>query len=312
MSDKDELTTTSPEHEIPDGAVIVGIDGSDRDASCIAWAAGASTRTGQPLHLLHAQDIAVELAAANPIAARGLNFVPDLVLEDKILEHALEQAREQYPDLDISGSEPWMHPEEALIEASDHGYLIVVGASRIKGLERLLLGRSALAVSLHARCPVVIMPEGGRTDADGPVVLGYDGSPGSFAAAERAFWIADVRGTSVRTVTSWLTEIVDGIVVTTPGTPGWEKVEKGYRGMVEEGLADLRARYPHIELDIRIVRGPSADVLVQESADASLLVVGSRGRGGFRGMMLGSVSHKVIETAQSPVMVIRGQKKRWG
>jgi len=294
---------------VPHGAFVVGIDGSDRDETCIRYAAGAAPRTGRPLHLLHAQDIAVELAAANPIAARGLAFVPDLALDSQILADALERARAEWPDLDITGSEPWMHPEEALIEASDEAYLIVVGSSRISGLERLLLGRSALAVSLHSRCPVIILPEGGRTDAGGPVVLGFDGSEGAREAARRAFWIADLRGTSVRTITSWYAEVVEGHVVTTPGTPAWEQVESGYRTMVEEGLADIREKYPNVDLDIRIVRGPAAEVLVRESADASLLVIGSRGRGGFRGMLLGSVSHKVLETATSPVMVIRGPKK---
>ena len=299
-----EQPGTPRSDEIPSGAVVVGIDGSDRDETCVRWAAGAATRAGRPLHLLHAQDIAVELAAANPIAARGLAFVPDTT----VLSGVLERARADWPGLAITGSEPWMHPEEALIEASDDAYLIVVGSSRISGLERLLLGRSALAVSLHARCPVVILPEGARTDAEGPVVLGFDGSDGSRAAAERAFWIADLRGTSVRTVTSWYAEVVDGHVVTTPGTPAWEKVEGGYRRMVEEGLSDLRARYPRVDVDIRIVRGPAAAMLTQEAADASLLVIGSRGRGGFRGMLLGSVSHKVLETATSPVMVIRGPR----
>jgi nucleotide-binding universal stress UspA family protein len=312
MSDNDDATTRSDSsirEDIPSGAVVVGIDGSDRDETCTRWAAGAATRAGKPLHLLHAQDIAVELAAANPIAARGLAFVPDLVLDSTVLSSALERARDEWPDLRITGSEPWMHPEEALIEASEDAYLIVVGSSRISGLERLLLGRSALAVSLHSRCPVVILPEGARTDAEGPVVLGFDGSDGARAAAARAFWIADLRGTSVRTVTSWYAEVVDGAVVTTPGTPAWEQVENGYRRMVEEGLADVRDRYPHIDVDIRVVRGPAAVVLTRESADASLLVIGSRGRGGFRGMLLGSVSHKVLETATSPVMVIRGPKK---
>ena len=311
MSDSDDVTTTEPGRvdSVPEGAVVVGIDGSDRDDTCIRWAAGAAARTGRPLHLVHAQDIAVELAAANPIAARGLAFVPDLVLDSTVLSTALGRARAEWPDLDVTGSEPWMHPEEALIEASDDAYLIVVGSSRISGLERLLLGRSALAVSLHARCPVVILPEGARTDAEGPVVLGFDGSEGSRAAAERAFWIADVRGTSVRTVTSWYAEVVDGAVVTTPGTPAWEQVEGGYRRMVEEGIADLRERYPDVDVDVRVLRGPAAAVLTREAADASLLVIGSRGRGGFRGMLLGSVSHKVLETATSPVMVIRGPKR---
>ncbi|MDO5504044.1 MAG: universal stress protein [Actinomycetia bacterium] len=294
---------------VPEGALVVGIDGSDRDETCIRYAAGAAERTGRPLHLLHAQDIAVELAAANPIAARGLAFVPDLVLDSGVLAEALEQARSQWPDLEISGSEPWMHPEEALIDASENAYMIVVGASRISGLERLLLGRSALAVSLHASCPVVIMPEGGRTDPDGPVVLGFDGSEGARAAARRALWIANLRGTSVRVVTSWYAEVVEGAVVTTPGTPAWEQVERRFRTMVEEGIADLRAEYPDVEVDIRVVRGPAAEVLTKQAADASMLVIGSRGRGGFRSMLLGSVSHKVIETASSPVMVIRDKKQ---
>ena len=153
MSDSDDVTTTEPGRvdSVPEGAVVVGIDGSDRDDTCIRWAAGAAARTGRPLHLVHAQDIAVELAAANPIAARGLAFVPDLVLDSTVLSTALGRARAEWPDLDVTGSEPWMHPEEALIEASDDAYLIVVGSSRISGLERLLLGRSALAVSLHPR-----------------------------------------------------------------------------------------------------------------------------------------------------------------
>lgn len=305
----DQTHDTRPEEQVPSGAIVIGVDGSDRDQSCIHYGAGAASRGGRPLHLLHAQDIAVELAAANPIAARGLAFVPDLVLDSRVLSDALEWARAEYPDLEITGSEPWMHPEEALIEASEDAYLIVVGSSRISGLERILLGRSALAVSLHSRCPVVIMPEGGRTDTDGPVVLGFDGSEGSRAAARRAFWIADLRGAPIRIVTSWYAEVVDGAVVTTPGTPAWEQVESGYRRMVEEGIADIRDQYPGTEVDIQIVRGPAAEVLAKQSADASLLVIGSRGRGGFRGMLLGSVSHKVIETATSPVMVIRDKKQ---
>ena len=306
----DEQTHDTHEDRVPPGAIVIGVDGSDRDHSCIRYGAGAASRTGRPLHLLHAQDIAVELAAANPIAARGLAFVPDFVLDSGVLRDALAWTREEFPDIDVTGSEPWMHPEEALIEASEDAYLIVVGSSRISGLERILLGRSALAVSLHSRCPVVIMPEGGRTDIDGPVVLGFDGSEGARSAARRAFWVADLRGAPVRIITSWYAEVVDGSVVTTPGTPAWEQVESGYRRMVEEGIADIRSEYPNTEVDIQVVRGPAAEVLAKQSADASLLVIGSRGRGGFRGMLLGSVSHKVLETATCPVMVIRDKKQK--
>ena len=90
-----EQTHDTHEDRVPPGAIVIGVDGSDRDHSCIRYGAGAASRTGRPLHLLHAQDIAVELAAANPIAARGLAFVPDFVLDSGVLRDALAWTREE-------------------------------------------------------------------------------------------------------------------------------------------------------------------------------------------------------------------------
>jgi nucleotide-binding universal stress UspA family protein len=290
--------------EIPPDAVVVGLDGSERDDTCLTWAAGAATRAGKPLHLLHARDTAAELAATDPLAARSVAALLEPA-DDEILSAAVERARRQWPDLAITSSEPWSHPERALIEASHGAHLVVVGSRKLSGFQRLLLGRSALAVALHARCPVVLLPEGARTDAEGPVVVGVDGSDSSQRAAERAFWIARVRKTPVRVVSSWYLEVVDGTVVTTPDTPAWDEVVERVHARVEEQIAPVHAAYPEVPYEVAAVRGRPAEVLTDESAHASLLVLGSRGRGGFRGMMLGSVSHKVIESAGCPVMVVR-------
>lgn len=295
---------TAEQPGIPADAVVVGIDGSERDRTCITWAAGAATRAGKGLHLLHAHDVAIELAASDPIGARGLAIGVD-VEDDQILPGALSWVQEQWPHLTITVSDPWSSPERALIDASREAHLIVVGSRQVSGLEKLLLGRSALAVAMHSTCPVVLLPDGARTDAEGPVLVGIDGSPHSQEAAERAFWIAKIRGTSVRGVVGWYLEIVDGMVVTTPGTPAWDAVEDKYRAMVDQVLAPIAQQYPDVPYDIEVRRGPAPDVLTEASAEASLLVMGSRGRGGFRGMLLGSVTHKVIETAACPVMVVR-------
>ena len=297
-------TMTTTESPVPPEAVIVGIDGSDRDATCLRWGAGAATRLGKPLHLLHAHDTAAELAAGDPLGSRALVILPRLT-DDTILTDALAKARRDWPDLSITGSEPWTSPERALIDASTDAYLVVVGSRRISGLRRLILGRSALAVAMHSACPVVLLPEGARTDAEGPVVVGVDGSDHSRLAARRALWIAQVRGTSVRVVTSWYVEIVDGVVVTTPGTPAWVAVEARHRAAAEEVMASVREEYAAVPYEIVVRRGAAPEVLTAESAGASLLVLGSRGRGGFRGMLLGSVAHKVLETVTSPVMVVR-------
>lgn len=288
---------------IPPDAVVVGIDGSDRDQTCITWGAGSAHRSRRALHLLHAQDVGAELAPSDPVA--GAALPPLEPTPDTVLATALAETRTRWPELAITGSEPWSNPERALIEASQDAHLLVVGSRKVSGLERLLLGRSALAVAMHAACPVVLLPEGARTGAEGPVVVGVDGSEHSVLAATRAFWIARIRRAPLRVVTSWNLEVVDGMVVTTPENPAWEGVMAKHRAIAERVVGPLREDYPDVECEVVIRRGSPATVLTEESADAGLLVIGRRGRGGFRGMLLGSVAHKVIETATCPVMIVR-------
>lgn len=295
---------TNPTTSIPANAVVVGIDGSERDATCLAYAAGAATRAGCPLHLLHAQELVTELALSDPVSARGLGTLAD-VADDGVLPAALADARSSWPDVEITGSDPWAHAERALIEASEGAHLVVVGSRSVSGLERWILGRSSLAVAMHAACPVVLVPAGARTGAEGDVVVGVDGSEHSALAAERAFWIAQIRKAPVRVITTWSLEIVDGMVVTTPENPAWAQVEGKYRDLAERIIGPLRERCPEVPCEIDVRRGSPAAVLAEASATAGLLVIGRRGRGGFRGMLLGSVAHKVIETATCPVMVVR-------
>lgn len=292
-----------PNDPIPDGALIVGIAGGPLDDTCLAWAAGAATRTRRPLHLLHAFDVVTTFSALEPamISAAALSESTD---EVTLVEAVLEQARREWPELSITGSEPIGRPERLLIEASETAYVLVVGAPERRGLERLL-GRSSLAVAMHAACPVVIVPEGTRPDPEGPVVAAVDGSEHSRRALERAFWVARTRGERLVAVTSWYTEVVDGVVVTTPGTDAWNVVEARHRGMVQVMVDKFAHDYPDVEVEIRVMRGPAAQVITDLSDEAGILVLGSRGRGGFRGMLLGSVTQRVIETATCPVIVVR-------
>ncbi|CCH70701.1 conserved hypothetical protein [Phycicoccus elongatus Lp2] len=295
-------TMTEENLNTPASPVIVGIDGSERDATCIAWGAGAAMRTGRPMVLVHALNLTAELVAPDLIGGS----VPAMDGgTDTLLQAALAGTRARFPDVQVTGTSPTGSSDRELIAASEGAHLLVVGSRRVAGFERLILGRSALAVAMHAHCPVVILPEGSRTDAEGPVVVGVDGSPASQNALDRAFWIAHLRDTSVRIVTTWNVEVVDGMVVTTPGTDAWRSVENRYRSVVEKQLSLVPRDWSDIPHEVAVVRGSPAKVLTEESARSSLLVVGSRGRGGFRGMLLGSVTHKVLETATCPVMVVR-------
>ena len=299
----------------PASPVIVGIDGSERDATCIAWGAGAAMRTGRPMVLVHALNLTAELVAPDLIGGSvpAMDGGTDTLLQAALGNLALARrdsgelptAVARFPDVQVSGTSPVGSSDRELIAASEGAHLLVVGSRRVAGFERLILGRSALAVAMHAHCPVVILPEGSRTDAEGPVVVGVDGSPASQTALDRAFWIAHLRDTSVRIVTTWNVEAVDGMVVTTPGTDAWRSVENRYRSVVEKQLSLVPRDWSDIPHEVAVVRGSPAKVLTEVTARSSLLVVGSRGRGGFRGMLLGSVTHKVLETATCPVMVVR-------
>ncbi|WP_245613976.1 universal stress protein [Knoellia sinensis] len=290
---------------VPDNAVVVGIGNSDRDAECLAWAGSSAQRSGSPLHVLHAHDLSAELAAIDPVAGNAISLGPEGEIGNTdLLDETLATAREQWPDLEITGSEPFARPEQALIDASANARLIVVGAARAGALQRLGLGRPSLAVAMHATCPVVIVPQGARTDAEGPVIVGIDGSAHSAAAAERAFWIADLRKAPLIAVITWNLEVVDGMVVTTPDTEAWKATEAKHRATVDNIVEPLRAAHPDVKCTVEVLRGTPAKVLAERSADAGLLVMGTRGRGGFTGMLLGSQSHRVLETATSPVMLV--------
>lgn len=291
---------------IPEGAVVVGIGNSDRDAECLDWAGDSAQRSGSPLHILHAHDLSAELTAIDPVAGNSISLGPEGDIgNDSIVAETVAAAQERWPGLAITGSQPFVRPEQALIDASAVARLVVVGAARASTLQRLGLGRPSLAAAMHAKCPVVIVPQGSRTDAEGPVVVGIDGSSHSAAAAARAFWIAELRGAPLVAVTTWNVEVVDGMVVTTPGTEAWNAVEAKYRAIADRIVDPLRAAHPDVDCTVEVVRGAPAKVLAERSADAGLLVMGTRGRGGFAGMLLGSQSQRVLETAASPVMLVR-------
>lgn len=305
----DNADTTSADARegdaIPEGAVVVGIGNSDRDAECLTWAGNSAQRSGSPLHILHAHDLSAELAAIDPVAGNAISLGPEGDIGNRsLLEQTMAEARERWPDVPVTGSEPFVKPEQALVDASRVARLVVVGVARESVLQKFGLGRPSLAAAMHATSPVVLVPKGARTDADGPIVVAIDGSAHSAAAAERAFWSAKLRGAPLVAVTVWNVEVVDGMVVTTPDTDAWRQVETKYRAVVDKIIEPLRVANPDVDCTVEVLHGSPAKVLSERAADAGLLVMGTRGRGGFTGMLLGSQSQKVLETASCPVMLV--------
>ncbi|NKZ08048.1 universal stress protein [Actinomadura latina] len=282
--------------EQPVTGVLVGYDGSEGSARALEWAAEDARRRGAPLTVLHSWDVRAGGLAAMPA------IDPRAAAQD-ILNAGIERAQEVAADLKVRAVLARAPAAARLIEASGTAELIVLGPRGTGGFAGLTLGSVGAQVAAYASCPVVIVrgdPDQGPQQGPGRVVVGMDGSPASRAALALAFAEADAHGLSLRALVAWdplpgkeLPPLVD---------------EAGLRAAAEARLArlmaPLRERHPGVEAEIEVVTGVPRKVLMDAAGEARLLVVGSRGVGGFRGLLLGSVSHALVHHAPVPVAVV--------
>ena len=190
----------------------------------------------------------------------------------------------------------------ALVGASKDAHMIVVGSRGMGAFGRAVLGSVSGSVVQHARCPVAIIH---AEDAQSPVhtspiLLGIDGSPASEAATALAFDEASRRRVELVALHAWSDVGVFPVL-----GMHWQEYEDEGHEVLGERLAGWQEQYPDVVVRRRIVCDRPARWLIDDSQQAQLVVVGSHGRGGFPGMLLGSVSTAVAEAAKAPVIVVR-------
>jgi nucleotide-binding universal stress UspA family protein len=299
---------TQLDDPVPDGAVVVGLDGSDKDDAAVAFAGREAELLGAPVHLLTAHEVHAGLVGAWDAGFVPLGLEPHLAEANRsVLSRGRDALAAAHPSVPVTTSQPWGTPSQALVDASARARIVVVGSGRKGTVEKILLGTTSLDTAMHASCPVVVVGED-PGDLGGPVVVGVDGSDHSVEAARVAGDEAARRGVRLVVVTTWWLEVVDGIVVTEPGTPEWDRVETRHREMLDEVLAPVRGAHPDLDIEVVLRNERPVDALLDLSAGAGILVVGSRGRGGFAGMTLGSVNHKVLQRSSVPVAVVRARR----
>jgi nucleotide-binding universal stress UspA family protein len=276
--------------------VVVGVDGSDGALDAVAWAAAEAVLHGGPLRIVHAfvwPLLKIPTALWHMGPERGLR-----AHADKILTDAEAIARAVAPDVAVDTAVSTQFPLPLLLEESRNAAYVVVGSSGLGPLGDSLAGSLTVDLVARSHAPVVLVrktPPPDRTDQ--LVVVGVDGSPLAAAAVAVAMNEAALRGGRLLAVHVARRGPAAPLRRLLAGTPA--KLT-----LMGNALHGWRRNYPDLPIEERVLIGHPAGALVDLSERATLVVVGSRGRGGFAGMLLGSVSQALLHHAQCPVIVV--------
>lgn len=306
--------------------VLVGVDGSAASLHALDWATAYAHRVGWSLHIVCSYSLPSFTAAS---LDGGYAALDDSTIQEGA-KSVLAEAEARVADAGVHATTEVATGDAAgvLVELSADYGLAVVGTRGRGGFTERLLGTVSSALPAHAQCPVVVVPlraeahrgvtwgEAASPDVEPTgtsgageirevrrIVVGVDGSP----QAERALQHA------IAQATAWGAELtaVTGVPVGNAGILAWlpSSVDR------EQVLADIGAgmdvlvdRYEAQNPGLRIRRivldGTGAELLTEFSTASDLVVVGSRGRGGFRGLLLGSTSQAVLHHSACPVLVV--------
>jgi nucleotide-binding universal stress UspA family protein len=275
------------------GHILVAYDGSSDAEEALRWATDNAARERTSVRVLMVVDVDGLPEAAIP-RVRGswgeLATAAEVTLKEAGVHDGAVEVRTS-------------HVVPTLIEESANASMLVLGSQGHGHLADALLGSVSQHLARHALCPVVVVRPRADTAAD-RIVVGIDGSSGSVAALEFACQRAETTGEIVVAVHGWrlLNVRVDGHG-NLPESFAHKIDDKEL--LLAVAVAGVKASHPDVEVQQTAIPIRPGQALVDASASASLVVTGSRGRGAFTGMLLGSVSHEVLHRASCPVAVVR-------
>ncbi|MDR1354864.1 MAG: universal stress protein [Propionibacteriaceae bacterium] len=291
------------------GRIVVGYDGSAGATDALLYAAAiADSRKLELVALMALSHLRVTDRRTTRALKVDPNYIENITTKAQTqLSDAVQQVATAYPELDVTSVLLAESPIEALANASKDAALLVIGARGSSSEKRLpLLGSTATEVITYAQGPVLVVPEGTHGLSNGPVIIGLQDAPDSLAASEIAATEAVLRDVPLVAMYAWdiAPELGDfsSVMQLDP-----EQTYRDLDTMLQELVVPLLAKHPELRVERRVVQGSARVALVDASRTASLIVVGSRGLGGFAGLLLGSVSRAVTREALCPVIVVREQ-----
>ncbi|MEU6091414.1 universal stress protein [Streptomyces sp. NPDC047085] len=284
--------------------IVVGVETDPAGRTALAWAADAAARRGVPLRPVRAEGVPTRGDRDLKVPPSWAEWNTELHRGGKqVVAEAVDFVTARHPEVEVDAVLAEGDPVWVLGEESHSATCVVLGAQRDTSRAHEVFGSASVALSLmaHAHCPVVVVPEAehvAQEPASGPgfYVVGVDGSEHSAAAVDVAFEEATLRGAELRALYVW--------------QPGPLRIfddsaaQQECHRVLSETVAGRQDRYPEVNLRLELVVGHPVQALTEASARALGLVVGTRGHGGFTGMLLGSVSQGVLRYAHCPVIAV--------
>ncbi|MDO5502883.1 MAG: universal stress protein [Actinomycetia bacterium] len=268
--------------------IVVGTDGSPDAGHAVTWAISWARAVDSPLRIIASEAVPPGRTADSP----GLG---------EKARAALDQELDRLRSAGVSGIEDFdtealvAHPVSALIAESQRAAAVVVGTRGSGAYQGGVIGSISGAVAASAHCPTIVVPGSAppQFDADGPIVVGFDGSEPALGAARLAISAANAEGRTVR-----LVQAEAG--VTSPDEPLDDLVEQ------------LRSEEADVEIEFINAAGSAVQALTAESRDAAFVVMASQGHRGVPGFLLGSTTRALVQQANTPVIVLTARSEhRW-
>lgn len=276
--------------------VVIGIDGSRASSTALHWGLDYATHHKARVTLLQVADDSF-------LSDRAVFRSESQAVSDQLLKHDITEAREYGFTGEIDGVAIVGHPVQEFERVSQEADLIVLGDHTGSKLAGAFFGSRSVKIAAVSACPVAIIPLEYSTPTKG-VVVGVDGSDAAQQAIAYAAEEASRLGTELTAVYAWMPPLTPGLEQL------WsEELVAAQQSAAEEalaiGTAGLAGRYPDLTIRREIVQAPPIGALIGEAQHATLLVVGSRGRGSFSRLLLGSVSQGVVNDLPCPVVVTK-------
>lgn len=288
--------------------IVVGVDGSASSTVAVRWAAQEAHSRNLPLLVVAVLAPIAPVGGPWPAVPVPADYERAQQSEAQTIVDAAVQAAASGGDghpLQVKG-EVVLGPVVAnLVDMSKRAEMMVVGCRGEGSVSRTLLGSVSSGLVHHAHCPVAVIHAEELPSAKAPVVVGVDGSPTSDLATAIAFDEASRRGVDLVALHAWSDMGPIDFASANWAPIEWRNIKDAEEEVLSERLSGYSQRYPDVTVQKIVVSDRPGPRLVEKAGKAQLLVLGSHGRGGFPGMLLGSVCNAVVNSAQIPVIIAR-------